>query len=52
MCVNEAERRQLLALQAFYLETKRAMEELEKKLKAKKSKENEAEAPLQKELRG
>lgn len=35
MCLNEAERRQLLYLQGFYLEVKRLMEVLEKKLKAK-----------------
>ncbi|WAC08957.1 MAG: hypothetical protein OS130_07185 [Thermodesulfobacteriota bacterium] len=35
MKINEIERRKYLALQAFYLETKRAMEVLEKKLKAK-----------------
>lgn len=35
MTMNEIERRKYLALQAFYLETKRAMEELEKKLSIK-----------------
>lgn len=36
---NEAERKQLLYLQGFYLEIKHSMEELEKKLKSLKSSE-------------
>jgi|GEM_PF-7021598 len=43
MYLSEIERRKYLDLQAFYLETKRAMEVLEKRLKAKQSKPKHAE---------